>query len=347
MLVERYSGNPIIKPEDIKPSRKDFEVICTFNAGVARLDNEVILLLRIAERPLSYNPKVCLSPIYDSNVDSLIIKSFDNSNPEFDFSDKRVIKTSRGNYLTSISHFRVARSKDGIHFDIDEKPTIFPSNIYEAYGIEDPRISLIEDIFYISYAAISSMGIVNCLISTKDFYTFTRYGAIFHPDNKDVVIFPEKIHNKYYALHRPSISNFGKPDIWIAESPDLIHWGNHRYLMGTREGYWDNGRIGGSAIPFKTKEGWLEIYHGATKEDRYCLGAVLLDADEPWKIIARSEEPFIEPQFDYEVNGFFGNVIFCCGVLYEDSKVKIYYGAADTTLAFAEVHVEEILKRMR
>lgn len=346
MLVERYTANPIIKPEDVKPSRKDFEVICAFNAGVVRFDNEVVLLVRIAERPLNFNPKVYLAPIFDSSANSLIIKEFDVSNPEFDFSDKRLIRTLNGNYLTSISHFRVARSKDGIHFKIDEEPAIFPSNTYEAYGIEDPRISVIDDIYYISYSAISSKGIVSCLISTKDFYTFNRHGTIFHPDNKDAVIFPERIHGRYYALHRPSISSFGKPDIWIAESPDLICWGNHRHLMGTREGYWDNGRIGGSAVPFKTKEGWIEIYHGATKEDRYCLGAVLLDASEPWKIIARSAKPIMEPQSDYEINGFFGNVIFSCGVLYEDSKVKIYYGAADTSMAYAEIQLNEILKAL-
>jgi beta-1,2-mannobiose phosphorylase / 1,2-beta-oligomannan phosphorylase len=346
MLVERYSGNPIIKPEDVKPSKNDFEVICAFNAGVARLANEVVLLLRIAERPLNTNPKVYLSPVYDCSHNSIIIKKFDRDSPEFDFSDMRVIKTHEGNYLTSISHLRVARSKDGIHFNIEEKPSVFPSCIYEAYGIEDPRISQIDGTFYITYSAISWTGIVTCLMSTKDFRSFTRHGAIFHPDNKDVVIFPEKIHDRYYALHRPSISHFGKPDIWIAESPDLICWGNHRYLMGTRGGYWDNGRIGGSAIPFKIKEGWLEIYHGATKDDRYCLGAVLLDADEPWKIIARSVKPIMEPQSDYEINGFFGNVIFSCGVLYENNKVKIYYGAADTFMAYAEIQLDEILKSL-
>ncbi|MGE5613705.1 MAG: glycoside hydrolase family 130 protein, partial [Bacillota bacterium] len=297
MQAERYPGNPIIKPQDIKPSRKDFEVICSFNAGVARLGDEIILLVRIAERPLNNNCRVYLSPVYDCDKDDIIIKEFDVCSPEFDFSDNRVIKTPNGNYLTSISHFRVARSKDGIHFEIDEKPTIFPLNVYEAYGIEDPRISMIGDTYYISYSAISDKGIVCCMISTKDFCSFTRHGTIFHPDNKDVVIFPEKIRDRYYALHRPSISLFGKPDIWIAESPDLMHWGNHRHLMGTRPGFWDNGRLGASAVPFKIREGWLEIYHGATKEDRYCLGAVLLDEYQPWKVLARSLKPIIEPQY--------------------------------------------------
>ena len=116
--------------------------------------------------------------------------------------------------------------------------------------------------------------------------------------------------------------------------------------MGARENYWDNGRIGGSAVPFRIDEGWLEIYHGASKEDRYCLGAVLLDANEPWKVLARSKKPIIEPEEDYEIDGFFGNVIFNCGVLYEENKVKIYYGAADTYIGYAEIPLRDIMEAL-
>jgi predicted GH43/DUF377 family glycosyl hydrolase len=117
--------------------------------------------------------------------------------------------------------------------------------------------------------------------------------------------------------------------------------------MGTREGYWDNGRIGGGAVPFRIDQGWLEIYHGATKDDRYCLGAVLLDKDEPWKVIARCEKPVMEPEAIYEVNGFFGKVVFSCGVLYEEERVKIYYGAADTVMAYAEIPINDILRSLK
>ena len=127
----------------------------------------------------------------------------------------------------------------------------------------------------------------------------------------------------------------------------MFSWGNHIRLMGAREGYWDNGRIGCGAVPFRIEEGWMEIYHGSSKDSRYCLGAVLLDANEPWKIIARSEKPIIEPEMDYELNGFFGNVIFTCGVLYEQGKVKIYYGAADTCIAYAEIELEDILDQLK
>lgn len=347
MAIFRSTLNPIIKPEDVKPSRPDYEVICAFNAGVTRMEDEVVLMLRVAERPINDNKEVYLSPICDVKTSTLITKIFDKNTPGFDFSDSRVIGTPEGIYLTSISHLRVARSKDGVHFDIEEKPALFPDNEYEVYGIEDPRITHIEDTYYINYSAISSIGITTCLASTKDFKSFKRHGVIFHPDNKDVEIFPEKINGKYYALHRPSSAVFKRNEVWIAESPDLICWGNHKYLMGTRKGYWDEGRVGGSAVPFRVKEGWLEIYHGATKDHRYCLGAVLLDADEPWKIIARCEKPIMEPEADYEVNGFFGNVIFNCGVLHEEDKVKIYYGAADTYMGYAEVPIEDIYNSLK
>jgi predicted GH43/DUF377 family glycosyl hydrolase len=154
------------------------------------------------------------------------------------------------------------------------------------------------------------------------------------------------IGGKYYALHRPNSSEYMKRDIWIAESPDFIHWGNHRHVMGVQENAWDCGRIGGSAIPVRVDAGWLEIYHGADMNDRYSLGAVLLDADEPWKVLARTKAPIIEPEMDYEIDGFFGNVIFNCGVLAEEGKVKIYYGAADTYMCYAEILIEDIMTEL-
>lgn len=116
--------------------------------------------------------------------------------------------------------------------------------------------------------------------------------------------------------------------------------------MRPREGYWNGGRIGGGAVPFRIEEGWLEIYHGATKDNRYCLRAVLLDSEEPFRIIAKSEKPIMKPHADYELNGYFSNVVFTCGVLFEEDRVKIYYGAADTYIAYAETKLEDILNSL-
>lgn len=346
MAVLRSNKNPIITPQDVKPSRDDFEVICAFNAGVTRVGDETILLLRVAERPINTDPGVYLSPYLNLEKGELDIHRFSIDEPGYDFSDSRLIKSPEGLFLTSISHLRVARSKDGLNFKVEEKPAMFPVNQYEMYGTEDPRITSIDGVYYINYSAISKLGITTCLASTVDFREFKHHGAIFNPDNKDVALFPQKINGKYYALHRPASATFKTLDIWIAESPDLICWGNHRYLMGTRNGMWDDGRVGASAVPFKIDEGWLHIYHGADKNDKYCLGAVLLDENEPWKIIGRSRIPVMEPEAEYERKGFFGNVIFNCGVLLEDDMVKIYYGAADTCMAFAETSVKEILESM-
>jgi len=348
MNIIRSEKNPIIKPEDVKPSRPYFKVASVFNCGVTRFNGEILLLMRVAEIPADNDPKKRLVPMLDMKTDKIVVKGFNKNDPLIDFSDSRFVRTSTRQYLTSISHLRVARSRDGLDFEIDKEPAMFPENKYERFGIEDPRITLIDGRYYISYSAISDItGITTCLASTADFIKFKRHGVIFMPDNKDIAIFPEKIKGRYYALNRPMSAEYKTMDIWISESSNLLYWGNHMRLMGAREKYWDDGKIGCGAVPFRIEEGWMEIYHGASRSGRYCLGAVLLDAVEPWRIIARSEKPVIEPEMDYELKGFFGNVIFSCGVLYEKGRVKIYYGAADTYIAYAEIKLEDILHQLK
>ncbi|MEK5418575.1 MULTISPECIES: glycoside hydrolase family 130 protein [unclassified Paenibacillus] len=341
MEVHRSKLNPIIKPADILPSSSAMEVIGVFNAGVARLGDEVILMLRVAETAVNRDPSVYLTPLYDVELGEVILHAIPRK-PEYDFSDPRVVKTSERNYLTSISHFRVARSSDGLHFRIDDRPAITPETKYESYGIEDPRITQIGDTYYITYSAISEYGICASMISTTDFIGFKRHGNLFHPDNKDVVLFPQRIQGQYYALHRPSCSHYGQPEIWIAESTDLMQWGNHRQLIGVRERQWDGGRIGASLVPLEIDEGWLEIYHGADRDNKYSIGALLLDKNEPWRVLARSALPLMSPEAEYETEGFFGNVIFPCGALYEEGLLKMYYGASDTSIGYAELSVASI-----
>lgn len=346
-MIERSSENPLISPCDVKPSRPDFEVVCTFNAGVARHNGDVVLLLRVAEVPRNDDPGTVLVPIYSSKEGKLIVRGFDRSDASIDFSDSRFVRTPEKQFLTSISHFRMARSRDGIHFEIEDTPAMFPENQYEEYGIEDARITQMGDTYYINYCGTADVGITTLLASTTDFKTYRRHGVMFCPDNKDVEIFPERINGKYHALHRPTSAEYKRRSVWMAESADLLCWGNHRLFLEPRDGFWDDGRVGGSAVPFRVEAGWLEIYHGADKDNRYCLGALLLDAEEPWKILGRSEKPILEPETDYEIEGFFGNVVFNNGVLFEDGMVKIYYGAADTHIAYAEIPVEEVLANLR
>jgi predicted GH43/DUF377 family glycosyl hydrolase len=166
---------------------------------------------------------------------------------------------------------------------------------------------------------------------------------VFPPHNKDCALFPERIADKFYALHRTSSPELGGNYIWIAESPDLEHWGNHRCIAHTRGGRWDCARIGAGASPIKTNLGWLEIYHGANRDNRYCLGVMLLDLERPWKVIARSEEPVMEPLEPYERNGFFGEVVFTNGHVIDGDSVTVYYGASDSVVCAARFSIAALL----
>jgi predicted GH43/DUF377 family glycosyl hydrolase len=160
------------------------------------------------------------------------------------------------------------------------------------------------------------------------------------------VLFPERVGNKFYALHRPVSPLFQKQDIWLADSPDLVAWGNHRHLFGPQAERWDEAKVGAGAVPFKVEQGWLEVYHGVDRNNRYSLGAILLDSREPWKVVARSKEPIVKPETDYECEGFFGNVVFSCGLLCEDDRLRIYYGAADTTICYAELSLQATIESL-
>ncbi|WP_221567154.1 glycoside hydrolase family 130 protein [Alkalihalobacillus sp. TS-13] len=353
MKVVRFEENPLITPADIKPFHQNHEVIGAFNAGVAEYQGETLLLLRVAERPISENPDIVKAPIIDFSEDKgkLKIIELDVHDARYDFYDPRTVlhndpKNRTAAYLTSLSYIRIARSKDGVNFTIDDEPFIYPETEREAWGIEDPRVTQIEDTYYIQYSAVSAEGIGVGLASTKDFVRYERHGLMLHPENKDVAIFPEKINGKYYTLHRPVPKGIGRPEIWIAESDNLLYWGNHQYLLGLSEDGWDNGRIGGGAVPFKTEKGWLEIYHAADQNDRYCLGAVLLDLDDPANVLAKTDEPILVPEADYEKAGFFGNVVFTCGVTVQGDNVRVYYGAADTSMAAADLSLNEIFSKL-
>lgn len=214
--------------------------------------------------------------------------------------------------------------------------------------MEDPRITQIGDVYYINYTSVTENGAATSLISTRDFETFERHGIIFAPENKDVTIFPEKINGMYMAFNRPVPGGIGNPEMWLAQSPDLIHWGHQKHFCGISDAdSWDNGRIGGGAVPFKTEQGWVKIYHAADRNDRYCLGAFLLDLSDPSRVIAKTEAPILEPEAAYETEGFFGNVVFTCGCLVEGDCVSLYYGAADDKICRADFSVSQLLAGMK
>lgn len=327
-------------------------MVGVLNPAAVAFGDEILLLLRVAEMPIQTSQKVLVPILDEEGAGSYPLRNleFGKDAGDLDMSDPRVVKHEGRTYLTSISHLRLARSRDGVRFSIDPQPTIPPLGALEAFGIEDARITQIDEVYYINYTAASSHGIVTALIETRDWKTFTRHGTIFHPQNKDVAIFPEQIGGKYFALHRPDANGFEKPSIWLASSPDLIHWGHHTHLISPRPGYWDAIRIGGGAPPIRTNEGWLEIYHGVSADGHYALGALLLDLENPAIVLGRSEQPILEPDAPYEQDGFFANTVFCNGLVQDPGapdRLKLYYGAADRCVAMAEGCVDDLLNSLK
>jgi predicted GH43/DUF377 family glycosyl hydrolase len=344
-IARRFAENPLLTPQSIAPSIPGMKVECLLNPGVFRFRERTWLLLRVAERP-NQTPTSTSFPILNA-AGELQILEFDNSDPLLNLSDPRVINYAGKDYLTTMSHLRLVSSVDGVRFeDAASLPPMFGQGDLEAYGIEDCRVTKIDDTYYLTFTAVSENGVGVGLRSTKDWKTFERHGVIFPPHNKDCAIFDEKIDGRFYALHRPSSPNIGGNYIWIAESPDLAHWGNHRCIARSRPGMWDSARVGGGAAPIRTNEGWLVIYHGADANNRYCLGGLLLDLKSPATVLARSEQPIMEPIAQYEQVGFFGNVIFTNGHIVDGDDLTIYYGASDSVICGAKFSVREILKSM-
>jgi predicted GH43/DUF377 family glycosyl hydrolase len=344
-IAKRLDQNPLLKPIDIRPSGPHMKIECLLNPGVFEFKNKIWMLLRVAERPEQGENKVSF-PLTNEKGEIEVL-SFDKSDPDLDFTDPRVIRYKGRDYLTTLSHLRLVCSDDGKKFSEPEGyGPIFGSDKLEAYGIEDCRVIEIEGTYHLTYTMVSHYGVGVGLIKTKDWKNFKREGMIFPPHNKDCALFGEKINGKYYALHRPSSPQLGGNYIWIAESADLLHWGNHQCLVTTRQGRWDSARVGSGASPIKTEKGWLEIYHGADKVNRYCLGALLLDLNNPSKVIARSEAPIMEPTAVYEQVGFFGNVIFTNGHYLEGDTLHIYYGASDEVICGANFSIKEILNSL-
>lgn len=341
-LARRFKQNPLLSPPDILPSVPGMEVTCLLNPGVFTFDGKSWLLLRVAERPIQTPGRTSFPVLTEAGAISIL--EFDNADPALDLSDPRIVRYAGRDYLTTMSHLRLVSSTDGIHFtEPAGRAPILGKGVLETFGIEDCRVSQIDSQYCLTYTAVSLNGVGVGFKTTTDWAQIQDHGMILPPHNKDCAIFEEKIGGLYYALHRPSSPELGGNYIWIAESPDLLHWGNHRCIAQTRPSLWDGARVGAGAAPIRTERGWLEIYHGATKQNRYCLGALLLDLDEPWKVLARSTDPIMEPTEPYETTGFFGEVIFTNGHLRNGDDLTIYYGASDLVICAATFSVVAIL----
>lgn len=241
--------------------------------------------------------------------------------------------------------FYRARSKDCINFTVDPKPfmappTSGPRAIYETFGIRDPRITPLDGKYYITYVADSELGMRLGLACTTDFQDVEFLGYVSQPDVKNGALFPQKINGRYALLKRPAGGN-----LWMSFSEDLQFWGDEQVIMTTRGGYWDASRIGAAAVPIEIDQGWLLLYYGAKDTSAgplVRLGAVILDREDPSKVIARSDIPILSPRERYERVGDIPNMVFSCGAIVRDDEVWVYYGASDSCICLGTARIDEI-----
>jgi beta-1,4-mannooligosaccharide/beta-1,4-mannosyl-N-acetylglucosamine phosphorylase len=245
-------------------------------------------------------------------------------------------------------HF--GRSRDGIHWEIDDDVIEFaepgPTGQTHAHGY-DPRVVFLDDRYVVTWCNHYGGPTVG-IGTTTDFKAFHQLENCFAPWNRNGVLFPRKIHDRYVLLHRPGgpgHNTFG--NIFLSQSPDLVHWGRHRLVMRTRSG-WESTKIGAGPVPIETAEGWLLIYHGVLTSCNgfvYSAGVALLDLDEPWKILARARPYVLSPQALYECVGDVPNVVFPCAALADGptGRIALYYGCADTVTGLAFAQADELI----
>jgi predicted GH43/DUF377 family glycosyl hydrolase len=217
---------------------------------------------------------------------------------------------------------------------------------YEAFGVEDPRITFIDGEYLITYSAYSRHGVRIGLAKTKDFQTVKRFALITEADYRNVVIFPEKFNGLYARLDRPH-SEISPWSVWITYSPDLRYWGDSRLVMKPEPYHWDEMKIGPGAPPVKTEKGWLNIYHGVfpTMDGSvYRLGVALHDLHNPAKILGVGDNWILQPEAPYEITGYVHNVVFTCGAVPEDDgSLKLYWGGADTVMCVGTANIAELV----
>lgn len=311
-VIKRHPGNPVLSAKDMP-----YPASLIFNAGITKYQGRYVMVFR-------------------NDV-------FEGQDPS------RFIETNLG----------FASSRDGITWEVAPTPC-WSWKDEEVKRVYDPRLTVIDGRCYICFAVDTHHGVRGGIAVTDDFASFEVL-SISAPDNRNMVLFPERVNGNFIRLERPfSIYCRGGEffDIWYAESPDLRFWGNNRLLLGAERIPFANNKSGPGAPPVKTAKGWLTTFHAVDMDStrgkngweerwtkRYTAGLMLLDLEQPWKVIGLCREPLLAPEAPYEIDGGFrNNVIFPGGMILEDSgEVKIYYGAADAVECLATAHVDELL----
>ena len=311
---------PILTKDDVP-----YDAALVFNAGVIKYKGQYVMMFRNDYGPDEHNFKY-------------------------------------GLFKTTLS---VATSQDGIKWTVRDKP-LFHSKDLDPNGemkrLYDPRLTVIDNKPYVCLAMDTKHGIRGCIAALDENFESFEILSVSSPDNRNMVLFPEKINGKYVRLERPFTvySRGGKDrfDLWISKSPDLVYWGESELLLAVENVPFANDKIGPAAPPIKTDKGWLTTFHSVDIDPsrgkngweerwtkRYCAGIMLLDLEDPSKVIGMCKHPIIVPDLPHEAEvGFRQNVIFPGGMILEDDgEVKIYYGAADTVECVATARLDDLI----
>ena len=266
--------------------------------------------------------------------------------------DGRYVMLFRAHRRNGRSIIGLAESTDGYRFKVHERPVLVPADQgvfaeYEEFGVEDPRICAMEGVYWVTYSAYSRFGVRVVLARTHDFRSFERVALFTESDTRNVVLFPQRFGDRYVRLQRPH-TEIAPWSIWIAYSPDLVHWGDSKVVMKPLPYHWDEMKIGPGATPVRTDEGWLHIYHGVfnTMDGAvYRLGAALHDLNDPARIVGVADDWILQPEDPWERVGYVHNVVFSCGaVAEEDGTLKLYWGGADTVMCTGSASIDVLIE---
>ena len=348
----------LITPEMIKPSSKELKVIGTINpAAVRRKDGKIILYVRVIEQlKVLEDKKYCYSPrMVGKNRYKIKIDKFNKLNISKN-SDFDIIFKDSTKRLTFVSHLRkVILDESGFNIlSIDKNPSFYGISSDSELGVEDPRIVKIGDKYIMTYVSLSRKENISTSIAfSKDLKKWDRKGIIFGEQDKDVVIFPDKIKGKYVAFDRPEGNfEFTLPHIWIGYSDDLLSWGDLKSINLLKKSDGDYGRIGPGCPPIKTDKGWLLIYHTVRGDDNlsiYSGSAALFDLKNPRKLLLKSD-PILIPKAEYELRLYQKKrIIFPTGIVVdEDNKdLLIYSGGGDVVTSVRRVSLKKVMDSLK
>lgn len=374
-MIKIRGEKVLVKPDDLKPSSKDFEILGVLNPGATRLSDErIILYIRVIERLIKFeDEKYYYSPRYvGEDKFKIVIDKFEKnkvaSSTDFGFDFKDGTKR-----LTYISHFRrVVLDKTGLKIiSIEQKPSFYGLKWDAELGVEDARLTKVGDTYFMTYVGLSRKENVSTYLAiSKDCFNWYRRGIIFEEQNKDVVIFPEKVNGRYVAFDRPEGGfEFTSPHIWIAYSKDGEFWGKLKAVSLFKKGE-VIFRSGSGPPPIKTDKGWLLFFHVVTKEkkklsfweryfrredpstidyspdDCYSVWSALFDMNVPSKLIYRSKGPILIPKKKREISFEGKKVIFPTGVVQDKDYILLYCGLGDRYVGVKKIKIKDVLKSL-